>query len=106
VSESAVSAKQGWGWFGAKPAQSETPARAAAKRRPPGRGRSGEKDGVAFLLRLRMAVTDGKSATGGTQVILNAVPVAFSTDRQSVVKSPRWLSKLAHRRHTKSARHS
>jgi hypothetical protein len=34
VSESAVSAKRGWGSFGAKPAQSETPARAAAKRRP------------------------------------------------------------------------
>jgi hypothetical protein len=34
VSESAVSAKRGWGSFGAKPAQSETPVRAAAKRRP------------------------------------------------------------------------
>jgi hypothetical protein len=43
VSESAVIAKRGWGSFGAKPAQSETPARAAAKRRPPGRGRSGRK---------------------------------------------------------------
>jgi hypothetical protein len=43
VSESAVSAKRGWGSFGAKPAQSETPVRAAAKRRPPGRGSSGEK---------------------------------------------------------------
>ena len=43
MSESAVSAKRGWGSFGAKPAQSETPVRAAAKRRPPGRGRSGEK---------------------------------------------------------------
>ncbi len=30
-------------WFGAKPARSETPAGAAAKRRPPERGRSGEK---------------------------------------------------------------
>jgi len=29
VSESAVSAKRGWGQFGAKPTQSETPARAA-----------------------------------------------------------------------------
>jgi hypothetical protein len=38
VSESAVSAKRGWGWFGAKPAQSETPVGAAAERRPPGRG--------------------------------------------------------------------
>jgi hypothetical protein len=28
VSESAVSAKRGWGQFGAKPAQSETPVRA------------------------------------------------------------------------------
>ena len=25
MSESAVSAKRGWGWFGAKPAQSERP---------------------------------------------------------------------------------
>jgi hypothetical protein len=43
VSESAVSAKRGCGSFGAKPAQSETPTRAAAKRRPPGRGRSGKE---------------------------------------------------------------
>jgi hypothetical protein len=43
VSEIAVSAKRGWGSFGAKPAQSETPVRAAAKRRPPGRGCSGKK---------------------------------------------------------------
>ena len=41
--ESAVSAKRGWVSFGAKPAQSETPVRAAAKRRPPGRGRSGKR---------------------------------------------------------------
>ena len=33
MSESAVSAKRGWVQFGAKPAQSETPVRAAAKRR-------------------------------------------------------------------------
>jgi hypothetical protein len=38
VSESAVSAKRVCFMFGAKPAQSETPVRAAAKRRPPGRG--------------------------------------------------------------------
>ena len=38
MSESAVSAKRGWGSFGVRPAQSETPARAAAKRRPPGGG--------------------------------------------------------------------
>ena len=38
MSESAMSAKRGWGLFGAKPAQSETPVRAAAKRRPTGRG--------------------------------------------------------------------
>ena len=44
MSESAVSAKRGWGQFGAKPAQSETPDRAAAKRRPPGRGRSGKEE--------------------------------------------------------------
>jgi len=43
VSESAESAKRGWVWFGAKPAQSETPVRAAAKRRPPGRGEVGKK---------------------------------------------------------------
>ena len=34
MSESAVSAKRGWGSFGAKPARSETPVRAAAERRP------------------------------------------------------------------------
>ena len=33
MSESAVSAKRVWGSFGAKPAQSERPVRAAAKRR-------------------------------------------------------------------------
>jgi hypothetical protein len=33
VSESAESAKRGWAKFGAKPAQSETTVRAAAKRR-------------------------------------------------------------------------
>jgi hypothetical protein len=38
VSGSAASAKRGWFVFGMKPAQSETPAGAAAKRRPPGRG--------------------------------------------------------------------
>ena len=38
MSESAASAKRVWFMFGAKPAQSETPVRAAAKRRPPGRG--------------------------------------------------------------------
>jgi hypothetical protein len=43
VRESAVSAKRAWGSFGAKPAQSETPVRAAAERRPPGRGRSENK---------------------------------------------------------------
>ena len=32
------------GWFGAKPAQSETPVRAAGKRRPPGRGPKWGKD--------------------------------------------------------------
>jgi hypothetical protein len=54
VSESAVSAKRGWVSFGAKPAQSETPVRAAAKRRPPEEAEVG-KDGVAFRLRM----TDG-----------------------------------------------
>ena len=33
MSESAESAKRGWASFGAKPAQSETTVRAAAKRR-------------------------------------------------------------------------
>jgi hypothetical protein len=44
VSEGAGSAKCVWFMFGAKPAQSETPARAAAKRRPLVRGHSGKKD--------------------------------------------------------------
>ena len=44
MSESAVSVKRGWVSFGAKPAQSETPVRAAVKRRPLGGGRSGRKD--------------------------------------------------------------
>ena len=56
MSESAVSDKPAFGlWFGAKPAQSETPVRAAAQRRPPGGGHSGEEDGVAF----RLSVMDG-----------------------------------------------
>jgi hypothetical protein len=38
VSESAASAKRVCFMFGAKPAQSERPVRAAAKRRPAGRG--------------------------------------------------------------------
>lgn len=46
MSESAASAKRGRVLFGAKPAQSETPVRAAAERRPPGRGWS-EKSGKA-----------------------------------------------------------
>jgi hypothetical protein len=41
VRESAASAKRFCFMFGAKPAQSETSVRAAAKRRQPGRGRSG-----------------------------------------------------------------
>jgi hypothetical protein len=41
VSESAVRAKRSWGSFGAQPARPETPVRAAAEQRPPGRGRSG-----------------------------------------------------------------
>jgi hypothetical protein len=43
---------RGRGSFGAKPAQSEKPVRAAAERRPPGRGRSAEEDGAAFRLRM------------------------------------------------------
>jgi len=61
VSESAVSAKRGWGWFGAKPAQSETPVRAAAKQRPPGRGGVGE-DSVAFRFRMTGLLGIGQSA--------------------------------------------
>jgi len=45
VSESAVSAQTALGlWFGAKPAQSETPVRAIAKRRPPGKRTQWNKD--------------------------------------------------------------
>src|SRR5882724_3993932 len=43
VREGAVRAKRRWGWFGAQPARSEAPVRAAAERRPPRRGRSGRK---------------------------------------------------------------
>ena len=50
MSESVVSAKRGWVLFGAKPAQSETPDRAAAKRCPPEEADVG-KDGVAFPFR-------------------------------------------------------
>ena len=35
---SAVRAKRGWGWFGASPARSETPARAAASGAHPEQG--------------------------------------------------------------------
>ena len=49
MSESAVSAKRGWGWFGVKPAQSETPVRAAAKRRSPGGGRVEKRKGQPSL---------------------------------------------------------
>ena len=48
MSESAASAKRSWVLFGVKPAQSKTTVRAAAKRRPPGRGRSGRKTGEAL----------------------------------------------------------
>ena len=58
MSESAVSAKRGWGLFGAKPAQSETPVRAAAKRRPPGRGEV-ERRCVAFRLGMLEVNRDG-----------------------------------------------
>jgi len=61
VSESAVNAKRGWGSFGVKPAQSETPVRAAAKRRPRGRGRS-ERDAqlpIKFHSRLRQVLWVG-----------------------------------------------
>src|SRR6266542_2167900 len=34
-----------WVWFGAQPARSETPLRAAVERCPPGRGRSGKLEG-------------------------------------------------------------
>jgi hypothetical protein len=48
VSESAVSAKGSWFMFGAKPAQSETPVRAAAKRRPTRKRAQWKKDRAAF----------------------------------------------------------
>ena len=44
MSESAASAKRFWFMFGAKPAQSETPARAAAKRRPTRKRAQREED--------------------------------------------------------------
>jgi len=48
ASESAVSAKRSWVLFGAKPAQSETPLRAARfKRRPPERGEVEKRSGAA-----------------------------------------------------------
>jgi hypothetical protein len=43
VNESAVSAKEGLGLIGTRSAQSETPVRAAAERRPPELGRSGKR---------------------------------------------------------------
>jgi len=43
VRESAASAKRVWFMFGAKPAPSETPVRAAAKRRSTRKRRSGKK---------------------------------------------------------------
>jgi hypothetical protein len=83
VRESAVSAKRGWGWFGAKPAPSEAPERAAAKRRPPGGGRSGEKDGVAFRLGMmnrgqRLEVSTQQAHTR----MRKPVVVALTTNRQ------------------------
>jgi hypothetical protein len=48
VSESAASAKRFWFRFGAKPAQSETPVRAAAKRRPTRKRAQWKKDRAAF----------------------------------------------------------
>jgi hypothetical protein len=67
VRESAVRAKRGWVWFGASPARSETPVRAAAKRRPPGRGRSDQNkkkktgQGAAREAGLVVAVTATKT---------------------------------------------
>jgi hypothetical protein len=43
MSESAASANRSWGQFGPKPAQSETPVRTAAKRRPTRKRRSGKR---------------------------------------------------------------
>jgi len=58
VSESAASAKRSWFMFGAKPAQSVTLVRAAAKRRPPERGRSGRKT-RSYLNRLQNGTRGG-----------------------------------------------
>jgi len=46
--ESAVSAKRGWFQFGAKAAQSEAPARAAAKRGPTRQRAEWEEDCVVY----------------------------------------------------------
>ena len=59
MSESAVSAKQGCVLFGAKPAQSETPVRAAAKRRPLGKRTKWDK------LRSYLASESGAGRVGG-----------------------------------------
>jgi hypothetical protein len=48
VSESAASAKRFWFMFGAKPAQSETLVRAAAKRRPTRKRAQWKKDRAAL----------------------------------------------------------
>jgi len=52
VRESAASAKRVCFMFGAKPAQSETPVRAAAKRRTPGRGAVEGRRGATVGFRL------------------------------------------------------
>jgi hypothetical protein len=68
VSESAVRDKPLFGLgFGAKPAQSETAVGAAAERRPPGEGRSGERwrSLPSVIARTLDYGPPGKNAAGG-----------------------------------------
>jgi len=66
-----VSAKRGWVLFGAKPAQSEAPARAAPERRPHEQGRSGRRkrsrlEVEGTFLELERRQEEGGLSTGVT----------------------------------------
>jgi hypothetical protein len=76
VSESAVSAKRGWGQFGAKPAQSETPVGAAAERRP-----HPEEDEVGKYVLYRLQGLSTQLARAGRRDRANR---GFLAVRQSV----------------------
>jgi hypothetical protein len=69
VSESAESAKRGWGKFGAKPAQSETAVRAAAKRRST-RQRTEWKEDVKRPLRFYRSIQSRAPAEYAGAVII------------------------------------